>query len=573
MPKYKNKKIKLNSKTYILRRELGAGGNACVWNAISDDGSEYAIKFLKNAEDCKKVERFKKEIDFCKHANHPNILKVYDEGEFQGELFYVMPVCKCTLRTVISGENNYLKLLEYAIDLGKAILYIHNQKVTHRDIKPENVFIDENGVVILGDFGIAHFVDSNLTSVNDWLGNKNYASPEQLLMKNADKITAAADIYAYGLILNELFTKKKPSGMHFEEISDHYPHLQPLDEIVQRCLVQEPLARPNIVNILMDLQLFRAGLLKELETIKECILFNEDTDYSEDEIDIVANRASIDILFAKNLLWQSDERKLNRYNCNYHREIHYSVDNFIKNLFFQKKLLNYCQRKFNHEAYNYTNADAPYQTLDLNNEADLVIYKSLKQLLDKYRLGQDYQSITGQILKLFLSCANNHCSEILREIPRLEHETADLDDAPILYIIYALRCTLEKKELEEIDISEYLKINWQLTEFDVVEGELYKVEDESRKNLVLRTFVEKWNVQFEKIENGHYSVKFSDKDTYRAFKEHALKLSKPNYIFEGDVLDLTRIYREFEGILELKPLDSFDVTSTLAKILGLRKDY
>jgi hypothetical protein len=226
--------------------------------------------------------------------------------------------------------------------------------------------------------------------------------------------------------------------MHFEEISDHYPHLQPLDEMVQRCLVQEPLARPNIANILMDIQLFRSELLNELETIKECILYNEDTDYSEEEIDIVAKRASIDILLAKNLLRQRDDGKLNRYNCNYHREIHYSVDDFIKNLFFQKKLLNYCLKKFNHEAYNYANEDLPYQPLDLNDDADLYIYQSLKQVLDKYRLGQDYQSITGQILKLFLSCSNNHCSEILGEIPRLEYETADLDDAPILYIIYVL---------------------------------------------------------------------------------------------------------------------------------------
>ena len=68
-------------------------------------------------------------------------------------------------------------------------------------------------------------------------------------------------------------------------------------------------------------------------------------------------------------------------------------------------------------------------------------------------------------------------------------------------------------------------------------------------------------------------VRFKTTDEFNKFKNYALELSRPYYVFEGDVEKVIRVRREYRGIVELEPLDSFDITSTLAKILGLRNDY
>ena len=89
---------------------------------------------------------------------------------------------------------------------------------------------------------------------------------------------------------------------------------------------------------------------------------------------------------------------------------------------------------------------------------------------------------------------------------------------------------------------------------------------------ILKKFVEEYNPVITRKNEG-FVVRFKDKKSYTDFKNYALKLSKPYYIFEGDVLDLIRIEKEYEGIIELKLWDLFEVKNVLAKILGFRKDY
>ena len=76
-----------------------------------------------------------------------------------------------------------------------------------------------------------------------------------------------------------------------------------------------------------------------------------------------------------------------------------------------------------------------------------------------------------------------------------------------------------------------------------------------------------------RVDSKYYYVKFTSRTSYDQFTSQALLLSKPHYVFEGDVLSLLRIQREAGDIIELEPLDDFDVTYTLAKILGFRNDY
>ena len=77
------------------------------------------------------------------------------------------------------------------------------------------------------------------------------------------------------------------------------------------------------------------------------------------------------------------------------------------------------------------------------------------------------------------------------------------------------------------------------------------------------------------VHFGHpyYSVTFTSKENYLSFKSYALEFSKSDYVFEGDVLDILRIVREYGGLVELQPLNDFDINYVLARLLGLRDDY
>lgn len=125
-------------------------------------------------------------------------------------------------------------------------------------------------------------------------------------------------------------------------------------------------------------------------------------------------------------------------------------------------------------------------------------------------------------------------------------------------------------------IEEHILINWKRTrtfENNNDDLNLLKLENDEQGKKILSYFQSKWDIVVGKINTNYYSVKFESYTEYSRFRDYALELAKPFYIFEGDVLDIIKIEREYHGIVELKPLGSFDIENTLAKILGLRNDY
>jgi eukaryotic-like serine/threonine-protein kinase len=170
---------------YHVERELGAGGMATVY--LADDlkhSRQVAIKVLRpELSAALGAERFLREITTTANLRHPNILPLYDSGEHNGILFYVMPFVEGeSLRARMDRESQLGvdEALRLADEIADALHYAHSRGVVHRDIKPENIML-ENGRAVVADFGIAAAVNTSgsekLTMTGMAIGTPHYMSP------------------------------------------------------------------------------------------------------------------------------------------------------------------------------------------------------------------------------------------------------------------------------------------------------------------------------------------------------------------------------------------------------------
>jgi len=241
---------------FVSTRLLGEGGSGFVYEAQDDNGEKFAIKLLKRqGVTTDKRKRFQNEIIFCQRSSHPNIISVIDSGVLFDDgvavPFYVMPFYDTSLRNLITNELKpevIIRLFSQLLDGADAA---HLQGIVHRDLKPENILyktIDTK--LALADFGIARFTEDELytaveTRAQDRLANFLYAAPEQRVRgKNVD---IRADIYAIGLILNEMFTHEVPQGSGYKKIASIAPEYTYLDELVDKMIRQVPDERFNSI--------------------------------------------------------------------------------------------------------------------------------------------------------------------------------------------------------------------------------------------------------------------------------------------------------------------------------------
>jgi serine/threonine-protein kinase len=201
---------------YVIQREIGQGGMATVY--LADDvkhGRKVALKVLKpELAAVVGSERFLTEIKTTANLQHPHILPLYDSGEADSFLFYVMPFVEGeTLREKLDREKQLPvdEAVLIASDMAEALDYAHRQGIIHRDIKPANVLMIE-GRPIIADFGIALAVGSaggaRLTETGLSVGTPYYMSPEQATGDQA--IGHKTDIYALGCVLYEMLVGEPP---------------------------------------------------------------------------------------------------------------------------------------------------------------------------------------------------------------------------------------------------------------------------------------------------------------------------------------------------------------------------
>jgi len=241
--------------------EVASGGMAVVYRAVQDHlGRTVAIKALKTsaAAEQQTVVRFEREAQSLANLQHENIIHVYDYYEERGALFIVMEYVEgIDLYDLLDrcGRLPYDVAAIIAMQVARALDYVHYRGIVHRDIKPANVMISRQGGVKLMDFGIAR--DQNfgdLTEAGTGIGTPAYMSPEQIL---GDKLDARSDIFSLGILLYQMVTGRKPfvedeekSVMHKIRLERHErarklnPEIpRDLENIIDKCLQKAPRER------------------------------------------------------------------------------------------------------------------------------------------------------------------------------------------------------------------------------------------------------------------------------------------------------------------------------------------
>ncbi|HVG53482.1 MAG TPA: serine/threonine-protein kinase, partial [Vicinamibacterales bacterium] len=190
---------------------LGRGGMGEVYRA--DDlklGQPVALKFLPRAlaDDPVRRERFFAEVRITRQLSHPNICRVYDIAEVNGQHFLSMEYIDGEDLASLLKRIGYLaneKALDITRQLVAGVAAAHERGVLHRDLKPANVMLDGRGRVRITDFGLA-VAATDEAQASEMSGTPAYMAPEQLAGKGA---TVRSDIYALGLVLYELYTGRR----------------------------------------------------------------------------------------------------------------------------------------------------------------------------------------------------------------------------------------------------------------------------------------------------------------------------------------------------------------------------
>ena len=201
---------------YALERELGAGGMATVYVAqdLKHD-RKVAVKVLRpELAAVIGAERFLSEIKTTANLQHPHILPLFDSGQADGFLFYVMPyITGETVRDRLTREQQLpvADAVRITSEVAAALDYAHRQGIIHRDIKPENILLHD-GSALVADFGIALAASkaggTRMTETGMSLGTPHYMSPEQAMGDR--EITARSDVYALGCVAYEMLAGEPP---------------------------------------------------------------------------------------------------------------------------------------------------------------------------------------------------------------------------------------------------------------------------------------------------------------------------------------------------------------------------
>jgi Protein kinase domain/zinc-ribbon domain len=246
---------------YRIVSPLGKGGMGEVYRAEDLKlGQTVALKFLPKslAQNAEARARFIREVRLARQVSHPNVCRVFDIGEADGQTFLAMEFVDgediaSLMRRI--GRLPTDKALEIARQVCAGLAAAHEHGIIHRDLKPANIMLDGRGRARITDFGLAG-VATDMHGEDARAGTPAYMSPEQF---SGGEITVKSDVYSLGLVMYEIFTGKRPyEATTFQEMvqlrekstptapSAHLKDIDPLVErVMMRCLEKNPSNRPG----------------------------------------------------------------------------------------------------------------------------------------------------------------------------------------------------------------------------------------------------------------------------------------------------------------------------------------
>lgn len=274
---------------FELVEQIASSANGIVYKVKDEEGQFFALKAISKEKGKEKVKRFKNEIAFCKKYANLRIVPVIDTGVLGDRaeyLFYIMPLYESNLRTILAKKIDSEEIIRIFSQIAEGLAFAHKHHCIHRDIKPENIFIDNKGNCVIGDFGIAHFMEvdketSVVTKETSRMANFAYHAPEQTF-SSKEKVSPATDIFALGLILNEMFTGIVPSGADYKKIADVDEKYSYLDGLVQKMLSQEQGNRhQSIEQLMVDFEARKQEFekKKEISELSKPVLLGTVRDY------------------------------------------------------------------------------------------------------------------------------------------------------------------------------------------------------------------------------------------------------------------------------------------------------
>jgi serine/threonine protein kinase/TolB-like protein/thioredoxin-like negative regulator of GroEL len=261
---------------YQILEEVGRGGMGVIYRARQRHSRRIvALKrvLAYHADSPETLERFRREAEAAANLDHPNILPIYEVGQGEDELpFFSMKFAAggSLVEAAETLREEPRRAAALMAKVSRAVQYAHTKGILHRDLKPANILLDAHGEPVVGDFGLATWLDSvsNLTHSLTIFGTPGYIAPEQAnpaLTKTA-KLTPAADVYSLGAILFDLLTGRPPFlGEHalavIQQASQNpAPKLRSLvptldkdlETICAKCLEPDPAARYRSASALAE---------------------------------------------------------------------------------------------------------------------------------------------------------------------------------------------------------------------------------------------------------------------------------------------------------------------------------
>jgi serine/threonine-protein kinase len=233
---------------YEVRQILGQGGMGLVYRAYDTVvRREVAVKTILDIPDPASLQLFYKECDVLASMSHPNIVEIFDIGEFEEEgkkkPYFVMPLLPGTTLDHFIRKASHRLTVERTVDIMaqacRGLQAAHERGLIHRDLKPSNIFVMEDDSVKIIDFGVAHMADAHTTRAQK--GTLLYMSPEQIELK---ALSPASDIFSLSVVCYEAMTGRNPfQRARADEVVEAILHQIPPLAAELNSTVSQPVSR------------------------------------------------------------------------------------------------------------------------------------------------------------------------------------------------------------------------------------------------------------------------------------------------------------------------------------------